>query len=135
MVWRSFSPTAKRTFTHRARRNDMKKIIVGLCTVFIMALFLNVHAKSTHHCVKAEPFWGKSCGNKDSMNVRIRNNCSESVYVKVCVERTSGKWSCGSDSGLEAGTTNAGFYTCHATGNYEWRTCTGGYSECGFKKN
>ena len=51
----------------------------------------------------------------------------------MCIEKTNGKWSCGSDSSLGVNQSNGGFWACDATGNYIWDSCTGGYKECGFK--
>ena len=109
----------------------MNKLLI---TIFLTVLFsFNAYAESTRHCVSLETPRGQSCGSPDSMNVIAQNNCGTTVYVKVCVEKTNGKWSCGSDSSLRPGARNGGFYTCHATAQYRWDSCTGGYSECGFK--
>jgi hypothetical protein len=107
-----------------------KLFLAGLLT-FIFSL--NIHASSTTHCVNVETTRGDSCGTPDSMNVWVTNNCPSMVYVKVCLEKADGNWSCGSDSSLRPGKRNGAFYTCHATRNFEWNSCTGGYSECGFK--
>jgi len=112
----------------------MKIYKLFVAVFFILIFSLNTHASSTRHCVNVETTRGDSCGTPDSMNVWVTNNCSSKVYVKVCLEKTNGKWSCGSDSSLKPGKRNGGFYTCRATRNYVWDSCTGGYSECGFKK-
>lgn len=106
-------------------------------TLIIILLFLcfaaNVFAKDTRHCVSLDSEWGDNCGSSDSLQINVKNRCSQRVYVKMCLERKDGKWSCGSDSTLDPGETNNGFWTCHATGDYKWSSCTGGYKECGFK--
>ena len=109
----------------------MSKLFVVILLSFIFSF--NIHASDTKHCVNINTTRGDSCGTPDSMNVWVTNNCSTKVYVKVCLERKDGKWSCGSDSSLKPGKRNGAFYTCHATRNYRWDTCTGGYKECGFK--
>jgi len=109
----------------------MKKLT---CIIPIISLHLStsVFAADTRYCVSVDNLWGNSCGSSDSLQIKVENKCSQRVYVKMCLERKNGVWSCGSDSALDPGETNTGFYTCHATGNYKWSACTGGYNECGF---
>lgn len=110
----------------------MKKLI-GIVLVAGLSLSGNAPAADADHCVVLDDRWGERCGSTDSLQIRVTNQCSQRVYVKMCLQKKDGRWSCGSDSSMDPGDTNRGFYTCHATGNYRWAACTGGYKECGFK--
>lgn len=110
----------------------MKKSI-GIISIMSFWLSASVLAADAQHCISLDDRWGKQCGSSDSLQIKVKNKCAQRVYVKMCLEKKNGKWSCGSDSTLDPGQTNTGFYTCHATSNYKWSACTGGYEECGFK--
>jgi len=110
----------------------MKKLSFLIITCLFFSL--NVYSADTAKCVNLESFRGDNCGSPDSIRVNVTNRCAKKIYVRMCQQRSDGKWTCGSDSALKPGSTNTGFYTCHATGKYEWNSCTGGYKECGFKK-
>ena len=101
-------------------------VIISLCFT------INVFAKNTDDCVSIDKIWGEKCGSEKSLQVKVKNQCSENVYVKMCIERENGTWECGSDPKLYPGETNTGFYTCKATGEYKYATCTDGFKECGF---
>lgn len=96
-------------------------------------LSMNVNAASTTRCVSIETVSGEHCNSDDSLQVKVTNDCSQPVYVKMCIEDKIRGWTCGSDT-MRSGETNTGFFACHATTKYEWDSCTGGYSECGFNK-
>lgn len=110
----------------------MKKIF-WLISLAGLMLTADALANNAQNCVRLDPVWGNSCGKPDSLQVKVTNRCSQTVYVKMCIEKKGGGWSCGSDSILKPGNTNNGFWACQATGNYRWDACTGGYQECGFK--
>ncbi|WP_345984872.1 hypothetical protein WCX49_09585 [Sulfurimonas sp. HSL-1656] len=110
----------------------MKKLILALLALGLL-LSTNVFAQDAKFCVHLDDRWGDNCGSSDSLSIKVTNQCNQRVYVKMCLEKKNGNWSCGSDSTLDPGETNNGFYTCHATGDYQWSACTGGYNECGFK--
>lgn len=90
-------------------------------------------AADARHCVALHTKRGEHCGDPSSISVDVVNRCNQPVYVKVCNQRTNGQWDCGSDSNLAPGKRNTGFWSCKATGRYEWAACTGGYKECNFK--
>lgn len=63
---------------------------------------------------------GTFCGNASSLNVRYRNDCGFPVAVRWCLQRTSGVYDCGIESGLAAGATGGnGAWVCASTGQYE----------------
>ncbi|MDD8058465.1 MULTISPECIES: hypothetical protein [Shewanella] len=107
--------------------------LIGIISIISLWLSASVFAADAQHCVLLDDSWGNSCGSPDSLQIKVKNGCSQTIYVKMCIEKKDGKWSCGSDSSLAPGRTNTGFYTCHATSRYKWSACTGGYKECGFK--
>ncbi len=110
----------------------MKKLTV-IIAVISLCCAMNVFAEDAKHCVSLDDKWGNNCGSSDSLQIKFKNRCSQRIYLKYCLERKDGKWRCGSNSTLDPGETNLGAWTCHATGNYKWSACTGGYRECGFK--
>lgn len=110
----------------------MKKLTIIIATVSLFCA-MNVFAMDAESCVSLDKEWGNHCGSSDSFQIKATNNCSQRIYVKMCLEKKNGQWSCSSDSRLSPGETNYGFYTCHATGYYKWSACTGGYKECGFQ--
>lgn len=118
-----------KTIMERRYMKKLALVVVALCA------FGSVHAMAadTDHCVSLDSIWGNNCGSSNSLQIVPKNNCGQKVYVKICIEKTNGGWSCGSDSSLRSGRKNTGFWACKATGNYKYATCTGGYKECGFK--
>ncbi|MBU2966579.1 hypothetical protein Q4508_03225 [Amphritea sp. 2_MG-2023] len=110
----------------------MKKL-VGIISIVGFLLSNSVFAADAQNCVSLDPKWGSRCGSPDSLHIKVKNRCSQRVYVKICLEKKDRKWNCGSDGTLDPGETNTGFYTCHATGDYRWSACTKGSSECGFR--
>jgi len=116
-----------------SEKGESMKKLIGISSILILFISASAFSADAEHCVSLDDRWGEKCGSSDSLQIKAKNRCSERVYVKICLERKNGKWSCGSDSTLDPGETNGGFFTCHSTGNYKWAACTGGYSECGFK--
>ena len=110
----------------------MKKALIITAALYL-TLSTNAFAADAKHCVSLDDRWGNNCNSSNSMQMVVTNKCSQRVYVKMCIERKNGNWSCWSDSTLDPGEDNNGFYVCNATGNYQWSACTGGYNECGFK--
>lgn len=90
-------------------------------------------AEDTGHCVKLKELRGKDCGNPLSVRVEPTNNCGIPVYVRICIKRSNGSWSCGAYAKMPPGKSDNGFMVCDGTGKYKWTSCTGGYRECGFK--
>ena len=109
----------------------LKRLAVLL--VLTLCIPAALFAQDARRCVSLDAKRGTQCGSADSLQIKVKNRCSQKVYVKMCLEKKNGQWSCGSDSTLAPGKTNNGFWTCHATGDYQWSACTGGYKECGFK--
>ena len=63
---------------------------------------------------------GQACEN--SLTVKWRNICGDTLDLQSCMERTDGSWGCGIQLNIRSGEiSNSGSYVCHATGNYEWR--------------
>lgn len=115
----------------------MKKLLIGL-SLFAPLAPIAV-ADDARSCVQEfdesanrfEVEWGTKCGSEDSMHIPVTNSCDEPIYVSICIEETNGRWNCGSDSNLSPGSTNEGFWSCHATGRSKFVACTGGFEECG----
>lgn len=108
------------------------KMLTGIIAVTGLCFSINSFAQNMDSCISIQEVWGKSCGSADSFQVKIKNQCSEAAYAKTCLERTNGKWSCGSTT-LKPGDVGNGAWICEGTGKYKYATCTGGYKECGFE--
>ena len=66
--------------------------------------------------------WGTLCGTSNSLQVKWRNTCSETLDLRYCMKRTNGEWSCGLEFAIQSGQTSSdGAWICDATGNVEWR--------------
>ncbi len=64
--------------------------------------------------------WDTACNN--SLAVKWRNTCSETLDLKYYIERTNGTWSSGIQNNISSGeTSSGGAWACEATGNYGWR--------------
>uniref|UniRef100_UPI003B51BA95 hypothetical protein n=1 Tax=Roseovarius indicus TaxID=540747 RepID=UPI003B51BA95 len=109
-------------------------IAKSLALIAILCLPTEGSAENMGLCIEVDREWGTMCNRDDSLHVIVTNRCPSTTYIKVCVQEKGGKWSCGSDNSLEPGETNRGFWACKATGDYDYAACTGGYSECGFKR-
>lgn len=109
-------------------------IAKSLAVIALLCLPTEGSAASMNSCITVERDRGTKCGRGDSLHVIVTNRCDTSTYIKVCVQKKSGDWSCGTDSNLRPGESNRGFWACKATGDYHYAACTGGYSECGFKR-
>ena len=61
---------------------------------------------------------GNHCGDHDSLDITIQNNCRQDVLTQICLQRADGTWSCGMDT-VSAGDT-MDFWTCASTGSYQY---------------
>ena len=90
-----------------------------------------VWAVDARQCLKLKVERGNVCyEDRTSIQVKETNQCNQRIYVKTCLEKIEGGWSCASGY-IMPGDTKHGSWTCRATGRYRTATCTGGYEECG----
>jgi hypothetical protein len=75
---------------------------------------------------------GKKCNSGDSFSVKLKNSSSFSVDLKLCLEKTNGKWSCFASSNISPGEVEPkywDYYVCHGSGKYKaWSRPAGDYS-------
>ena len=68
--------------------------------------------------------WGKNCYPKDqSYSVKLINKTSEPIDFKLCLQRTTGTWSCFRSSNVAPGEVEPnswGYYVCKGTGKSKW---------------
>lgn len=68
---------------------------------------------------------GANCNSTDSFRIKIKNTCDSAIDAKYCIEKTSGGWACGMDSGMKSAETTS-YYDCHSTGRvWKWARETG----------
>lgn len=115
---------------HEMLENAMFALL-AFAFVFIAPHEIPPSANDFRGCMTLETRWGEQCGERDSFQVIATNTCGSAAYIKICVERTNGKWDCGTDSNLPPGGRNTGWYVCHGTGRYKWASCSAG-DDCSF---
>lgn len=64
---------------------------------------------------------GTHCGDRDSIDLRGTNSCTEEIDVQICLNNRkkdgSWVWACGVESGIKPGKKlNSGHWTCHSSG-------------------
>ncbi|SRR5579885_2008844 len=94
----------------------------GVVCVVLCASALSVSGENLNNCVQISNTKFDSCINNSGMSMRITNGCNVTVNTEFCLQRKNGKWDCGRDSSLAAGR-HTTYYTCEATGKYEWIAC------------
>ncbi|MFT0771426.1 hypothetical protein [Psychrobacter sp. BI730] len=108
------------------------KLLASIVAAASLLFSAGVSAKDLKSCIDMDHTWGNSCGgSSESIDITLTNECPQDAYVRLCMEKTSGKWTCRSRSELRPNR-DVTFYTCNATGNTKFAACTGGYKECGF---
>lgn len=60
---------------------------------------------------------GTRCDDPTSLSVTSRNNCSESIMIQTCIERSNGSWDCGLDSSVPPGG-NMSYWSCDTSNRY-----------------
>lgn len=69
------------------------------------------------YCVRHEVVRGGNCGTTDSLILRYRNVCTETIAVHIAIERVDGTANFGSYGSFPA-RRDSSFFECHATGRY-----------------
>ena len=94
--------------------------------LIILALLMSVSlfAANREHCLVKKITYGNDCNSSDSMMVEFKNSCNEKVYLKYCLLKKNGKWSCGSTN-LKINENFNGAWTCHSKNwKYKFTACT-----------
>lgn len=74
-------------------------------------------AQSLERCVQPyDKKIGNNCGNPNSVSYRFKNSCSVTIDMRFCLERTNGKWDCGTWLNTKPGASTSTF-VCSGTGN------------------
>ena len=82
---------------------------VGACTNFDACVTVVDGARGTH------------CGDVESIEVRVRNDCTAPVDVELCYERIDGSCACGVHRSLAPGAVgDPVFWACAVTGRYRF---------------
>jgi len=76
-------------------------------------------AQKVAKCITHAPTGNQHCNSGDSLEVRATNTCTESLRIRICIERPSKKPDCGTFD-IGPGRTYP-YYTCHSTGRYTIR--------------
>ncbi|MXO90960.1 hypothetical protein [Pontixanthobacter aquaemixtae] len=69
--------------------------------------------------------WDKNCSKPGSMAIKATNNYKYAIDMRLCLKRTTGKWTCYVSPNVKPGETapkSWGYYVCNATGDYFWST-------------
>jgi hypothetical protein len=62
---------------------------------------------------------GTHCGNPDSQELQLQNDCGETVALRYCLWNSSGSaWDCGVSSTFAPGATSSGAWTCEGDGRH-----------------
>ena len=67
--------------------------------------------------------WDQNCSKPGSMAIKATNNYSYAVDMRLCLKRTTGRWSCFVSPNVKQGQTapaSWAYYVCNATGDYFW---------------
>jgi hypothetical protein len=70
---------------------------------------------------------GESCGTNQSLDMKVRNRCLETIDAKFCIERLNGSWDCGMQLDMPSGAETSTF-TCKSTGRvWTWARKAGSH--------
>lgn len=73
------------------------------------------------HCVTTvSARRGASCGDASSLDVTVRNDCTGSIAIQLCLRRIDGTCNCGLNSAVAPGGT-VSYFTCASTGVWTYR--------------
>ena len=100
--------------------------------LIILALLMSVSAFATNkdYCVEKSFTYGEECGSSDSMMMKLVNRCNREVYIKYCLLKKNGKWSCGVTN-LGVDKKWMGAWTCHSKNwKYKFTACTPDHKGC-----
>ena len=103
----------------------MKKLIIITAIVLPALLFINGRMPEqdwTDCLVKYKSEWGEAttrCNGPDTYKVYLRNSCTESIDVLVCVQEADKSWRPFSHNGMAPSDSMVG-YACKGTGKYLW---------------
>ena len=61
--------------------------VVALSIYGIAASVNPLHARDLTSCIQETSRWGEHCGSPDSLQLIVRNNCSEPAYIKICLAK------------------------------------------------
>lgn len=65
----------------------------------------------------------KICENKkQSLTLKLKNACVETMQLQACIEKEDGKWECKWFRDIEKGK-EVEFSSCDSTGNYKLNAC------------
>ena len=107
------------------RRLVLPFVVAGMAS----ALSGPVAVSSPATCLEAfDVKRGDNCNASDSLSMRLRNRCAETIDAKYCLQRSNLSWDCGMDSGMKPGEQTS-YFTCHSTGTYRLMQRSAGSSE------
>lgn len=96
----------------------MKKKL--LLAVFLSMQALSGLAQDATDCVDVyESRMGTNCGSANSLSIKYKNSCNQTIDMKVCLQRTNGSWDCGMYSRANPGQ-GSSYFICNSTGRYQW---------------
>ncbi len=103
--------------------------------VALLALPATVNATA-----KIDTVWDQHCSKNGSMAVRGKNMNSFAVDMRLCLKRTTGRWTCWVAYDVEPGEWESnqtddspwGYYVCNADGEYFWSTRRAGMTSVRF---
>ena len=68
--------------------------------------------------------WISNCGGtNEDLSVKVTNNSNQTLYIRIEIEKTNGKWDCGGETIPPGDYTT--YWSCDGTGNYKWRAILG----------
>lgn len=92
-----------------------KLLLAGLLVTLALPGF-----SQNDECVDVyEAEMGKACGSSNSLSIKYRNSCNQTIDIKVCLQRTNGAWDCGMSSDTRPNR-GSSYYICNSTGRYQW---------------
>jgi hypothetical protein len=72
---------------------------------------------SMNSYVAATTSWINNCGSSDDLSVKVKNNSSQKLAIRIAIKKKTGQWDCGLQYGVAAGSTFT-YWSCHSTGDY-----------------
>ena len=73
--------------------------------------------------VSATTSWINNCGSSDDLSVKVKNNSTQKLAIRIAIKKKTGVWDCGLQYGVASGATFT-YYSCHASGDYLVYTMT-----------
>jgi len=101
------------------------------CLLALGLISTSVFSKAMDFCTDVQVSWGKNCNSSSSVQLKVTNNCGQTIYFNANIEKEDGiKVGHFVSAKFGAGHTEI-VNECHSTGMYNWRSCTLGKEECG----